>query len=870
MFNEFLIWIFQQILSDNPKNISADKLRNAFSKFCDNVENVVIAANSGLYSGNIEPSSSFPESTSKVFLVTTPGTYKNFGNVVLPKNYFGFIFKTGSTFSISKVEIPTPDMTAVNSAIDKMNDFIKNFKAEVDQDFNEESKNAIANKRVTPLAVALKSFISDTVEVVNLSNNAGNKKAYNKNLDIISESSSSNTTLFKQDISSVDYLKLKFRIPNVTTPETIQCLTFTKKDGTFYEYLAPNSTSVIKDFDDTIDVRDYTQVTLTWNYISNVPLVFFGYKGNILEEDSVKTYIDKQNSSINEVLGDFIGDLVLKKDQSGSSGDGNVYFKDLTLSNKSATNTSLLKVDISDIDVIDLQFTIPITSIEAYPKYSCVTFEKIDGKLISYQGWNTTPGLVFSKKINIKDLGYKSISVTWDMTSGNSSIPLVFKMYTGFENINLKEYIKENGGKGGGKVENEKLIHIDKPTTLPIINIIGDLPTDSTDARTPSNVEIEYIINNSTQFKCKSELAVQGNATAAFAKKGFEAVLTNYSDEELSVQFGGWPAFSEYHLKAYPNDQTFARDLTAGKIWHQLRTSRDFPKSYIADFNAGQQIDASKENLLEQALFFTDGFPVELRVDGQFYGLYVLRMKKDRDNYMLDNSNANHVFLDNEESIDWLNFTASNWKVRSPKIKGYKDGGEITDDALNEKFTRWWTWFKGINDGTIDFDSTVDNFLNVDSWVDALITQQLTSHWDYQSNNILLTSWDGLKLSVCYYDGDQTFGLVTSGINGIPFPLIIDSNGLYWRSDFWRTKLYPKLKTRIQQRYTELRNLKIIDSNNIYHIFKETTDLIPRKIYEKELKNWRINYVDVGKHSLRYCINWTNERIKKLDLIWKV
>ncbi|WP_353164823.1 hypothetical protein, partial [Empedobacter brevis] len=86
----------------------------------------ILAASSGIYTDALTPTSEVPtEVGDKVFLVTQPGTYTNFGNVVLPENNFGFIFKNGSSFTIQSVEMPT---------------------VEIDQEFSETSTNAIATK----------------------------------------------------------------------------------------------------------------------------------------------------------------------------------------------------------------------------------------------------------------------------------------------------------------------------------------------------------------------------------------------------------------------------------------------------------------------------------------------------------------------------------------------------------------------------------------------------------------------------------------------------------------------------------------------------------------------------------------------------
>ncbi|MFV0226524.1 glycoside hydrolase [Empedobacter falsenii] len=79
----------------------------------------ILAAASGIYTDALTPSSEVPTDVGdKVFLVTIPGTYTNFGNVVLPENNFGFIFKNGNNFSIQSVEMPT---IPINGKVEEVN-----------------------------------------------------------------------------------------------------------------------------------------------------------------------------------------------------------------------------------------------------------------------------------------------------------------------------------------------------------------------------------------------------------------------------------------------------------------------------------------------------------------------------------------------------------------------------------------------------------------------------------------------------------------------------------------------------------------------------------------------------------------------------
>ncbi|WP_313579835.1 SGNH/GDSL hydrolase family protein [Chishuiella sp.] len=165
-----------QVLQNHAENISEQHKR-------------LVASSGGIYPGKISTTSTLPSDLGQgVFLVTQPGTYKNFGNVVLPaadatNNYMGFIFWDGNSFSLDYFPIAKPDMTAVNDAIEKIDDFIENFHVDVDKEFDVNSENPIANREVASVLFP-KNFNLNPSSVSNSSNSdldsTADRSVYNR------------------------------------------------------------------------------------------------------------------------------------------------------------------------------------------------------------------------------------------------------------------------------------------------------------------------------------------------------------------------------------------------------------------------------------------------------------------------------------------------------------------------------------------------------------------------------------------------------------------------------------------------------------------------------------------------------------------
>lgn len=135
-------------------------------------------------------------------------------------------------------------------------------------------------------------------------------------------------------------------------------------------------------------------------------------------------------------------------DLSNNIGDKNIYFNNLTLAASNDPNsTSLFKVPIPiNATNIRLRFMIPRTSSANVNAVSCITFEKQDGSLVKYQGWEVVsqnPLTTFDQNINIEGLSYKSITVTWVYYNGGMPVePLFFKIET--NGLSIKNYTDGN------------------------------------------------------------------------------------------------------------------------------------------------------------------------------------------------------------------------------------------------------------------------------------------------------------------------------------------------------------------------------------------------------------------------------------------
>lgn len=207
----------------------------------------------------------------------------------------------------------------------------------------------------------------------------------------------------------------------------------------------------------------------------------------------------------------------------------------------------------------------------------------------------------------------------------------------------------------------------------------------------PANIEY-FDPNGNLGFETPSSIAIQGNYSKAWPQRGF-AVKTkeNYKGETID-----YPLFPDKsHITQY-------------KSFNIRNAGSDWNKAHMRDrFN---QKNAQKSTSLE----IMDGRPCVLFINGDYWGVYELREKQDKD-YIENNSGVP------AENIDFLQF----------------DGSII--EGSNTAFLSMSNWI-GANDMSIPANyTTAKNMLDVENFCDYFITETYILNIDWlgsYTNNI--------------------------------------------------------------------------------------------------------------------------------------
>lgn len=387
-------------------------------------------------------------------------------------------------------------------------------------------------------------------------------------------------------------------------------------------------------------------------------------------------------------------------------------------------------------------------------------------------------------------------------------------------------------GESDNKKEEKEEVVLSRPDFMEI-HFRGSMPIDASPTRTPTSLEFDFVENGKIILSANCELSIQGHGSAEYDKKGYSLDILNASGEELSVKFGDMVSVDGYHLKAHATDRTHTRDVGCGRLWRDMVRQLDYPSSKVNNKPFSQSANPHKNEIYTaEAKYHTDGIPSAVYLNGDFYGLYTLRLKKARDNYAIYRDNFDMIYLDSSTYTAYLNspFDYTDWEVRDPRLPNYDEQGPVTDPTVLANINRLFDFTSQLS---TRFAEHAD-YINLDHWVLWIIHAELISNRDTNGNNYNIITWNATQWSIIPYDMDNTIGL-----NPWNTPPSVDPqrNNFDINYDIWGT-FKTVYETEIKQIYTMLRNSGFLDIDNLMSYFINISKYIPREVYDDDRDIW--------------------------------
>ena len=190
-------------------------------------------------------------------------------------------------------------------------------------------------------------------------------------------------------------------------------------------------------------------------------------------------------------------------------------------------------------------------------------------------------------------------------------------------------YIKADDAEFSKAITSKEYLYVERPKFADIY-LYGNLPTDLSDERTPTSMVAEFKVNNETLFKANAKLSIQGHGTAELEKHNFTLDLLNANGNELAIKFGDMVAVDSFHLKGYYTDRTHARGIGGAAIWRDMVKFLDYPYSKVNNIPFDELYNSSTNAIfIADSKYSEDGFPCAMYLNGKFYGLYTIKLKKN-------------------------------------------------------------------------------------------------------------------------------------------------------------------------------------------------------------------------------------------------
>ena len=400
-----------------------------------------------------------------------------------------------------------------------------------------------------------------------------------------------------------------------------------------------------------------------------------------------------------------------------------------------------------------------------------------------------------------------------------------------------------------------KKISIGKPACA-YINITGTdkMPEKKTEYM---NVYMDVYTDDGAHFLKRAIISAQGNSSLAFPKKNFKADFCEdewVGDATTSITIGEWVKQDGFHFKSYYIDWLRGAGVVGYQLYDQIALNTGRPWTRAAENIAKPKADAR---------CYPDGFPCIVYLNGDFYGIFAWQLKKHRDNMNQTKTVAAHIHLDgkigndtfwNADSISWKEF-----EVRNPKSLYTMDGqkydgddpkelidessefffADTDDDATREAKERTaqtkhyiealrqvYNQIESLRQqqgSTDEVRSLIEEHFDLPSLIDYACFHLAVNNWDGFRKNWQWFTYDGNRWFVTPYDLDCIFGNYFTGnfivpaertwINGGSAWLILSYGPFAWLNVYYAD--------RVENRYKELREAGIIDSENISRLLDD-------------------------------------------------
>lgn len=346
---------------------------------------------------------------------------------------------------------------------------------------------------------------------------------------------------------------------------------------------------------------------------------------------------------------------------------------------------------------------------------------------------------------------------------------------------------------------------------LPVLEISGDTSGMDKD----NAVQLNYTYKG-TSGTCT--LKWQGSSSLAYPKKNYTIKFDN-AFEAVS----GWGSQKKYCLKANYIDHSHARNVVSAKLWGQIVKSRTTQNETLNSLVNGGAID---------------GFPVVIKLNGEFHGLYTFNIPKD--GWMLgmsEDSATPQAFICAGNADAVTRFRDANSIDLSTNLELEFKSDNFSEEAIESSLSNLIAQTIDADTNGLTDQHPLNSLIDWESAIDYYIFTVLVGGLDMYAKNYILATYDGTKWLFSAYDMDSTYGLNWDGASFVPasqyrttFKGIAESHTLM-------KVIYEQKTDALVARYNQLRS-NLLSAPSVALEFDNFGALIPNFVFNRDTEKW--------------------------------
>ena len=389
-------------------------------------------------------------------------------------------------------------------------------------------------------------------------------------------------------------------------------------------------------------------------------------------------------------------------------------------------------------------------------------------------------------------------------------------------------------------------------------------------------------------------VSIQGTSSANYPVKNYTIQLMQGGTDFKFAPREDWKGMSRYTLKANYMDSSQANNISIARFYNDLTKAYNPLPTQAIDEDARASID---------------GFPVRLRVNGIFAGIYTFNIDRYGHDVYGFSDTRQDIAYEIANNSDQFDVTGSSNDIRTRISTGFKyryhysDKGLVTSQltnsesgplnmasGLHEDLVQLVLW-TGSSDGT-EFKGNFSKHWSLNNMIDYHL---LTLAWgmvDSYMKNMVIASYgtsddgEGNRTRIWYplmYDGDTSLGMNNQGQlvetpgcdtiwNGIEI-----GNYDGYHSNLWE-KFTELFADEIAERYSQLRREGWFTVDKMMeYVYDDVIAKVGQKFYNEDMKykyqedNEKLQKRDFCRGTREeYTRRWIFERLSYLDTRFQV